>query len=181
MGKKLRIGMGLASVVLAGSIFSTAFAGSNGTSEPGSIDDPVVTKSYVDQQVSQLLEIFNQQPSKPDDSNNNTGSNGSDTDTTQPVAVAPIIVEELTAGDILVGKAGAEIIVRNGNVVVYGPGDNGVPDVTGGADIAVGAKVPLNHQLIIPRDDGRGVQVKADSKGTTYIMVRGRYEVIEAQ
>ncbi|OEF99763.1 hypothetical protein BHF71_00890 [Vulcanibacillus modesticaldus] len=141
--------LGLAAIVIAGSLVTTAFAG--GIGEPGSIDDPVVTKSYVDQQISQLQ--FN-----------NSGN------------TAQIVVEKLLAGDILLGNSGTEIIVRTGKVVAFGDGSNGIPDVTSGEDIAIGQQVALNHQLIIPRSDGRGIRVV---EGTSYVMIRGTYEILQ--
>lgn len=68
-------------------------------------------------------------------------------------------VADLKAGQVLKGKAGTELIVRRGQAVVVDSSGNGIPDVTAGGDIAVNNKVPLNHLLIIPREDGRGIKV----------------------
>ena len=164
MNTKKKLGIGIATFIIAGTLVTSAFAGDSG--EPGSTDDPIVTKSYVDQQITLLKEALG----------------GTDSTTpTQPGAIAPIIVEELLAGDVLLAKAGTEVIVRSGIVTAYGDGSNGIPDVTGGLDIAIGKTIPLNHQLIFPRDDGRGVKVSSQSQGTSYVMVRGPYEVIKAK
>jgi hypothetical protein len=68
-------------------------------------------------------------------------------------------VADLKAGQVLRGKAGTELIVRRGQAVVVDSSGNGIPDVTAGADIAANNNVPLNHLLIIPREDGRGIKV----------------------
>lgn len=67
-------------------------------------------------------------------------------------------VAELRAGQELTGQAGSEFIVRRGNALVIDRTGNGVPDLTAGADIFNGQRADLNHLLIFPKDDGRGVR-----------------------
>ncbi|MDD4239529.1 MAG: hypothetical protein PHT62_13385 [Desulfotomaculaceae bacterium] len=67
-------------------------------------------------------------------------------------------VADLKTGQVLKGKAGTELLVRRGQAVVVDSSGNGIPDVTAGADIAANDKVSLNHLLIIPREDGRGIK-----------------------
>ncbi|TEB04281.1 hypothetical protein Psch_04006 [Pelotomaculum schinkii] len=67
-------------------------------------------------------------------------------------------VADLKAGQVLKGKAGTELLVRRGQAVVVDSSGNGIPDVTAGVDIAANDKVALNHLLIIPREDGRGIK-----------------------
>ena len=150
MSRKFKIGLTIVLLVVIGSV-TTAFAG--GVSSPGSIDDPIVTKSYVDEQISKIV------------LSGGTGTGG----------VAPIIVETLNVGDIIVANAGTEIILRGGAAVVYGEGTNGIPNVTAGKDLAIGSNVPTNNQLIVPRDDGRGIKV---TKAPAYVMLRGNYTII---
>lgn len=70
-------------------------------------------------------------------------------------------VAELKTGQVLQCHAGTEFIPRRGQVVVVDSTGNGIPDVTAGADIYAGSAVPLNHLLIVPRDDGRGVKAQS--------------------
>lgn len=121
---------------------------------PGSVDDPLVTKSYVDQQISKV--------------SGSPGGGGSvDADTTLKVV-------QLQTGQKLIGHAGTEIIVRTGQAKgLLSPGGDGLSDVTAGVDIK-GTNVPTNHLILIPRSDGRGIQV---TKGPSSIMVRGSYEI----
>lgn len=82
-------------------------------------------------------------------------------------------VIELTTGQTLLCSAGAEFIPRRGQLIVVDPLGNGIPDITGGADIYEGSAAPLNHLLIVPRDDGRGVLAVAPA----VVMCRGSVTV----
>lgn len=84
-------------------------------------------------------------------------------------------VVELTTGQTLEGKAGAELILRGGKALIsIKPGaQGGLSDVTGGKDLNNGATAPLNHLMIVARSDGRGL--KAQSK--VWVTVRGEYEI----
>ncbi|MDD3654593.1 MAG: hypothetical protein PHO01_10475 [Desulfotomaculaceae bacterium] len=70
-------------------------------------------------------------------------------------------IEELKTGQTLRAQAGTELIVRRGQAVIVDPTGNGIPDLTAGADIRAGAAVAVNHLLLIPRDDGRGVKAQS--------------------
>jgi hypothetical protein len=82
-------------------------------------------------------------------------------------------VIDLKAGQTLTGHAGSEFIVRRGSVRLVDQTGNGVPDLTVGVDISAGERVALNHHLLFPRKDGRGVQA-VDS---AVVMVRGGAEL----
>lgn len=112
--------------------------------EPGSSDDPVVTKSYVDNKIAQA-------------------GAGSSTFTAL----------ELKAGQKFIGEEGTEVILRSGEATAIGNGQNGVSDLTGGADLSTGQAVAVNHLLLIPRADGRGITALTDG----WVMVRGGYTI----
>jgi hypothetical protein len=78
-------------------------------------------------------------------------------------------VAELKTGQVLTGRAGSEVIVRRGQAIVVDTGGNGIPDVTAGLDLKKGDKVSLNHLLVIPREDGRGMK----ALDTVVVMYRG--------
>ncbi|OPX88057.1 MAG: hypothetical protein A4E53_02214 [Pelotomaculum sp. PtaB.Bin104] len=121
----------VAVVVLVISILSyAAFAGTG--DEPGGSNDPLVTRSYVDQYVQWQ-------------------------------------VADMKTGQKLVAQAGTELIIRRGQATVVDPAGNGIPDITVGADIHAGAQAPVNHLLVVPRDDGRGVKAQSP----VVIMYRG--------
>jgi len=114
---------------------------------PGSKEDPVVTKSYVDNQIARLM-----------------GSGGS-TETYKAIM--------LTAGQKLIGHEGTEVILRSGEATAIDNGVNGISDVTGAMDLMTGQKVAQNHLLLIPRSDVRGIQATTE----IWVMVRGTYTI----
>ncbi len=135
-------------------IFATqAFADSYGQGVPGSTDDPVVTKSYVDQQIQQMQ-----------------GGGGG--------GAARLVVEELKPGQTMYGFEGTEFIVRTGQVVsVPGVNGDGLTDLTAGADLRAGAPVEANHLILIARSDSRGLRLAPQYSGVAHVMIRGSYEI----
>ena len=103
---------------------------------PGSQEDPLVSKSYVDMQVK-------------------------------------MNVVELPQGKILLGSSGTEIVLRSGKARVIDSQLGGLSDVTAARDLRRGEAVPANHLLIVPRDDGRGVEALSP----VILLVRGSYTV----
>lgn len=76
-----------------------------------------------------------------------------------------------------------EVIVRAGSAVVVSPfttkwEEQGISDATDGAELYDGAAVPVNHTLLIPRDDGRGIVAKG---GSVWLLVRGDYRIEDAE
>lgn len=82
-------------------------------------------------------------------------------------------VADLKTGQVLQCRAGTEFIPRRGQAVVVDTIGNGIPDVTAGEDIYAGSVAPLNHLLIVPRDDGRGVKAKSPA----VVMYRGEVTI----
>jgi hypothetical protein len=85
-------------------------------------------------------------------------------------AYSPI---SLTPGQKLIGSVGTEVILRSGEATAIGNAENGVSDITAGADLMTGQPVGLNHLLLIPREDGRGITATTD----IWVMVRGTYSI----
>ncbi|MDI6600328.1 MAG: hypothetical protein QME46_00935 [Thermoanaerobacteraceae bacterium] len=145
-------------LVVAGAVLSlflvigVAFADTNPV--PGSKEDPVVTKSYVDQALGQIKGYV-------DDMLSRAGQGGG----------TELEVVNLNPGEKIILEAGAEIILRAGEATIYSPTPNGLSDVTGGKDLVSGTPIPSNHLLIAPRSDGRGVVAKT----AAVFMVRGQY------
>lgn len=113
-------------------------------SEPGSAEDPLISKSYVD---SELMPYIQQ--------------------------VSSFSVVNLKAGQILIGDAGCEIILRMGSATVIATEKGGLCDITIGGDWPTGSLVPANHNLIVPVSDGRGVKADTD----IILMVKGTYSM----
>lgn len=116
--------------------------------EPGTINDPLVTKSYVDQKIAEL-------------SNTSTEQNN-----TYEVVFVP-------AGKVILGKQGSEIILRSGIAKAIDSTGGGLQDMTDGVDVVGGQDIARYHLMIIPREDGRGMLAEKDCT----LMVRGGYEI----
>ena len=113
-------------------------------STPGSPEDPLVSKSYVD---TTLMPYINR--------------------------VSSFTVVNVTAGQMLIGDAGSEIILRMGTATTISTEKGGLCDVTIGGDWPHGSPVPANHNLIVPVGDGRGVKAETD----IIVMVKGTYSL----
>ncbi|MFK7694769.1 hypothetical protein [Paenibacillus sp. HJGM_3] len=181
-------------------ISNAADGGTTSSTQPGSVDDPVITKSYFDQQINQkVAEAITKQPAtdaaiqqavaaeiaklKQELAAGGLGSGtgspgtGSGTGTTPGTGTSvdgQLQVVQLPPGKTIYAGVGAELIVRTGKTIAVSNDDNGIPDVTAGKDIPAGAAVENNHLLIFPRE-GRGVKPDPKNVGDIYIMVRGGY------
>ena len=76
-------------------------------------------------------------------------------------------------GKVLYGAEGSEIILRSGKGTIYTAGVDGVVDATTGANLKTGATAVANHILIVPRADGRGVNVSE----AAWFLVKGGYSI----
>ncbi|WP_145039292.1 hypothetical protein [Paenibacillus sp. Y412MC10] len=159
--------MALGVLIVGSSIFVGSFLNFQVTgtgTTPGTTDDPVVTKSYVDQQIQQAL-------------NGGGGGTTNPTNPTQPSQGADEVKNvALKPGKILIADAGTEFIVRSGNAVIYTEVASGVADLTDGRDLLNGETAPKNHLLSFPRE-GRGIQVKEGQTSNLIVMVRGGYTI----
>lgn len=154
--------------VWAGTQWTTSADGETDGLTPGSVDDPVVTKSYVDQKIASIT--GGSQPGAPAPGTN-PPADDSDADD-----AAGIKIVSVPSGQTLLLGDGAEAIVRVGKAVAYSPDTNGIADVTLGEDIKSGQAVANNHLIIFPRG-GRGVAPDPAQKNGLTVMVRGEYEL----
>lgn len=175
-------------LMVTGLLYSSTNASSV---DPGTIDDPLVTKSYVDDRLDEILNKTGQHSSSSSSKNNNEKTEidydkiykelnkyvDSKLEEVNKVNVySKYVVVELELGQDLICSDSTEVILRSGNAKIIGndTGD-GISDITIGIDLSQGVLVPKNHLLIIPRDDGRGL--KAESK--CFIMVKGEYHIVD--
>ena len=143
---------GIAAVCSLGLVFA---------SEPGSSDDPLISKSYIDEIL--LPEIYAYIENTVAAIIPSGGANDK------------FEVVNVSAGKKVIGKAGTEMILRMGSGNIIASERGGLSDVTVGTDLGNGVEVPPNHLLIIPLDDGRGVQIDADADAI--LMIKGGYEI----
>jgi hypothetical protein len=146
-------------------LYKTVYADTS-TVTPGSTEDPIVTKSYVDQKIAELLKQEsggNVGNPESGDKSGNAGSNALE------VVTVPF-------GKKIMVNAGGELVVRVGKAVAYSPDPNGLSDLTAGTDIPTGKAVPTNHLILFPRD-GRGVEPDPNQKNGLTVLVRGGYKL----
>ncbi len=153
---------------------------------PGSEDDPLVSVSYVETKLADLkVELLTAMRAEIDAALaeqsapvQTEATTELPVQTTEPVAVAQFEALSFPAGSQIVFGASTEFIVRRGRATLIDPDQNNLPDLTTGVDIARGADIPLNHLMLCPRRDGRGLTVSEDS-AEFWIMIKGEYIVIK--
>lgn len=148
----------LAVGIIAGVVIGNAFTVGTSSVTPGTVNDPVVTKSYVDEQIAKI-----------GGSGVSEGGSSSGSQATLEVVTVPV-------GKTLMVNAGSEVVVRGGKAIAYSSDTNGISDVTAGVDIKKGSSVPANHLIWFPRE-GRGIQAADDSKTSLTVLVKGTYEL----
>ena len=81
----------------------------------------------------------------------------------------------LTKGQKLLSESSLELVLRSGTAETVSPyAHQGLSDMTAGAELYNGDSVPKNHQIMVPRGDGRGIII---TSAEAYVMVRGPYTV----
>ena len=137
MNKRRKI---VVTTLITAGLFSAVFIAAN----PGSADDPLISKSYIESVLMPQIK-----------------------------SVSSFQVVSLSEGKTLIGGEGCEMIVRTGSGIIIASQRGGISDTTEGADLANGTAAPLNHLLIVPLPDGRGIEAKSDM----LIMVKGEYSI----
>lgn len=157
-----RISLQLVLVLTAAALLTGLWMGHGyaaSSAAPGSDQDPLVTKSYVDEAINKLAaKIDNIAPGEPGD---------------PPAAGASLRVVSVAAGKRLIGYEGTEFILRSGTATAIGSAAGGIPDLTAGKDLANNAAIPANHLLLFPRSDQRGIKANTG----IIVMVRGNYSI----
>jgi len=166
------------------------------TSEPGSDADPIVTKSYVDEQTGILAARIDSLADEVDKLTEQAST------LTKQLEKAAVTITELTAkvadlesklsgsgnggskfevikltkGQQLIAGASAEIILRSGSATAIAGEFGGLADVSSdkSLELMTGDSVPLNHLLIVSRDDGRGIKIESNE---AYLLFKGEYAI----
>lgn len=131
--------------------------GSVYAADAGSQSDPLVSKSYVDDKIEQVMAKIG--------SGSTNGSTAVSGTTFTPVNVA--------VGKTIIGEEGTEMILRAGKAGVVISGSEGISDVTTGQTLYNGHNATLNHLNIISRADGRGFKVTENA----WFLVKGGYSI----
>lgn len=147
LSRKLKVFFCIAALVIMAAGVGVYAAGVYGTQ-----DDPLITKSYLDEVLAPQLEKQFQ----------NALSEAGGT----------FSVVSLESGKILTAAAGCELILRSGSATVYAP-TSGLVDTTDGTSAPASSSVVTNHLYMVASDyDG----VKAGSSGAT-LLVCGSYTI----
>lgn len=134
--------------------------------DPGTNDDPLISLSYLEDAIDELKDSLESKITALEKKINNLEKNNTSSDSQDKEVVVKssgFKVVNLKAGEVLSLGESAEIILRTGSATVVGGKAGGLSDVTAGKDIPDGGKIELNHLLITPRDDGRGIKVSQNS------------------
>ncbi|WP_129598409.1 hypothetical protein [Anaerophilus nitritogenes] len=135
--------------------------------EPGSQEDPVVTKSYVETRNQQLKAYI-------DEKIGQILSMKNDTNTGIVSGSSTFEVIEVQKGQKVIAGESTEMVLRSGQAKAITTSSGGIADLTIGKDIKDGESISLHHLLLFPRNDGRGIEILWDK---TFILVKGTYEI----
>lgn len=165
---------------------------------PGSNQDPLVTKSYVDMKITQALENITASSTATASTGDSTNiSNDSDLNDrlielenrlkvfeqdynytssamSGQIEKTKFNVIQLYKGQKMLTGEGTEFILRAGIAnAISGPGGD-LSNLTTGLNVENNSKLNINHLIISSRDDGRGLVVISD---TVWVLVKGIYKV----
>ena len=127
--------------------------------EPGGNDDPLISKSYIENVLMPSIKQYVESRIAEVNSGSGTGTSNA------------FKVVEVKKDQQLICSAGTELILRMGTATIIATEKGGLADTTAGFDLANNAPMPANHLLIVPVADGRGI--KATS--SVLVMVKGGY------
>ncbi len=126
-------------ITVAGAAYA-GFAIAADTGEPGSHLDPLVTKSFVEQYVTDFVK-------EALDTAGNSGTQWR--------------IKSVAQGQDVILAEGTEFIIRSGKAVIIDPVGNGIPDLTTGTSAGSGQPAARDHLFIVPRSDGRGIHAQS--------------------
>lgn len=148
--------------------------------QPGTEDDPIVSKSYVDERISYVLSMISGTSVNPNASGNEEIVNQVVKEVepliallTEDTAGSKYVPVSASAGQIILGGEGTEIILRSGRAFAYITGASGIVNATAGSELVHNNEIKKNNIIIIPRDDGRGVRIVEDA----WFIIKGSYTI----
>jgi len=180
--------------------FLTVHTVIGGSPEPGSSEDPLVSKSYVDSEIKKVTAEMNAKINQLQ-SGLSQIEKSKDNDEVLEAMAAKIFelskavseinkqldeyskyikfeVVEMEPGQKLILGESAEIILRSGKALaIAGINGDGLADITTDSkqnELITDSIVPVNHLILAARDDGRGI--KAVTKIS--VLVKGDYKII---
>ncbi len=183
----------LISLVGAGAILVGGVFWGFSASDPGSLEDPLVTKGYVEEKFSSLVEEIDFLTREIDRVSKESQEleqvvelmdrvDGLEKRVDDVSDISPDDFRDtfepmlLKRGETIIAGDSTQIILRSGTARVVSSLAGGLVDATSetNGDLSGNESVPLNHLLIVPRDDGRGIRI---TSGDAWVMVKGPFEV----
>ena len=158
--------VGIATVLsLSAATAAVAYAGNAGSDQ-----DPLVTLSYVEKRIQETVTNLTAQIA---DLKKQGGTPSGNTGGTANSTVFQVVQAE--KGSFIYFGGSTEFIVRSGKTTVIATVSGGLSDLTDGKDITMGQPVPANHHMLVPRDDGRGLNIL----DTTFVLIKGPYSITQ--
>ncbi len=151
-------------ILIVTAILSTVMA----YAAPGDNNDPLVTLSYI---TDVLMPDLESQISKKVTSE--VKSAMSDADDGTGASSDGFALVNINSDYSIIGDEGTELVVRSGSGKIVATAQGGVADLTAGVDLANGTDAPLNHHLLVPRSDKRGIEFSTNA----IVLVKGTYSV----
>ncbi len=160
MNKRLKqlLLIGIASVLSLSAVVYASSAGSD--------QDPLVTLSYVEKRIQEVMTGLD---TKIEDLKKLVEASGGASEKT----IFEVVQAE--KGSIIYFGAGTEFVVRSGKATAITAANGGLSDLTDGKDIAMGKPVSSNHHMLVPRDDGRGLNILDKS----FVLIKGAYTITQ--
>jgi len=130
-----------------------------GANNAGSSSDPIVTQSYVEGRISALNASIDERLAELE---------------SQPSGDSVAFkVLEAKKGQIIHLEENSLFILRSGEAVAIAGEGGGISDLTTGYDVGTDSPIELNHLLLTPKSDGRGVKMTYDG----WVMISGGYSI----
>lgn len=118
---------------------------------PGSNEDPLVSLSYVNEVLMPQLRSY--------------------VDSKATASSGTFKLVEVKKGQTVIGSMSTQFILRTGSATAVATAKGGIADVTAGRDLPLYTPIPLNHLLIVPYEDWRGVEMVTDG----ILLINGPY------
>jgi hypothetical protein len=159
------------------------------TAEPGTPEDPLVSQSYVDSKIAAITNELNNLKQSVQNSTQiaslETRVKALETDVAALKQQTPDgqtaqgakyeVIGPLQPGKQIITGESTEIVLRSGAASAISSEKGGVADLISGADLIMGQNVPLNHLLLVPRNDGRGITITGNNEA--WVLIRGSYTI----
>jgi len=161
--------------------------------EAGSDSNPLATKDYVDQQIAKLAAQIGSSSSGGSPGTVNTAeieqlktdvgdltrfiidalTRLNELDSRVKTVEGGFQVISMKKGQVLELGGGSEVILRSGAATAISGESGTLVDVSAGKDLNNGVAVPVQHLVIAPKGDGRGLRITADA----WLILRGGYKI----